>query len=65
MQIEPYNANQLNTLINLSLRAWTPVFDLLQKSLYPHVYQAFYPESWQVSQQKAVEECINTVKNDD
>lgn len=56
MQIEPYNGNQLNTLINLSLRAWTPVFDLLQKSLYPHVYQAFYPESWQVSQQKAVED---------
>ncbi|MGD1914210.1 MAG: GNAT family N-acetyltransferase [Rivularia sp. (in: cyanobacteria)] len=56
MQIQPYSANQLDAIISLSLRAWTPVFDSLQKSLNADVYQAFYPDSWRVSQQKAVED---------
>lgn len=56
MRIEPYSANQLDSVIRLSLRAWTPVFDSLQKSLNADVYQAFYPDSWRISQQKAVED---------
>lgn len=56
MRIESYSANQLDTVIRLSLRAWTPVFDSLQKSLNADVYQAFYPDSWRISQQKAVED---------
>lgn len=56
MRIEPYDANQLDAIIRLSLRAWTSVFDSLQKSLNADVYQAFYPDSWQLSQQKAVED---------
>ena len=55
MQIEPYDANQLEAIVRLSLRAWTPVFDSLQKVLNADVYQSFYPDSWRVSQQKAVE----------
>lgn len=55
MQIEPYDANQLEVIVHLSLRAWTPVFDSLQKVLNADVYQSFYPDSWRVSQQKAVE----------
>ncbi|MEM6753712.1 MAG: GNAT family N-acetyltransferase [Cyanobacteria bacterium P01_C01_bin.38] len=56
MQIKPYDANQIDAIIRLSLRAWTPVFDSLQKSLNPDVYQAFYPDSWRVRQQKEVED---------
>lgn len=56
MRIESYSANQLDTVIRLSLRAWTPVFDSLQKSLNADVYQAFYPDTWRISQQKAVED---------
>lgn len=56
MRIESYSANQLDTVIRLSLRAWTPVFDSLEKSLNADVYQAFYPDSWRISQQKAVED---------
>ncbi|MGK7935150.1 MAG: GNAT family N-acetyltransferase [Xenococcaceae cyanobacterium] len=56
MQIEPYNSCHLDAVIRLSLRAWTPVFDSIQKAMDGDVYQAFYPDSWRVSQQKAVED---------
>ena len=56
MQIEPYNTQQLDAVIRLSLRAWTPVFDSIQNALDADVYRAFYPDNWRVSQQKAVED---------
>ncbi|MFQ4141866.1 GNAT family N-acetyltransferase [Chlorogloeopsis sp. ULAP02] len=55
MRIEPYDPSQLDAVIRLSLRAWAPVFDSLQKVMDLDVYQEFYPD-WRVSQQKAVEE---------
>ena len=55
MQIEPYDAHQLDAVIRLSLRAWTPVFDSIQKAMDLDVYQSFYPDGWRVSQQEAVE----------
>ncbi len=54
MQIEPYNAKHLDAIIQLSLRAWTPVFDSIQNVMDADVYQAFYPNHWRVSQQKAI-----------
>ena len=56
MQIEPYTPRYLDTIIRLSLRAWTPVFDSIQNVMDADVYQAFYPDQWSVSQQKAVED---------
>jgi ribosomal protein S18 acetylase RimI-like enzyme len=56
MQIEPYAPCHLDPVIHLSLRAWTPVFDSLQNAMNTDVYQAFYPDHWRVSQQKAIED---------
>ena len=56
MQIEPYNNNNLDAVVRLSLRAWSPVFDSIQKAMDADIYQAFYPDNWRVSQQKAVED---------
>lgn len=56
MRIEPYDPCHLGTVIRLSLRAWAPVFDSIQKVLNPDVYQAFYPDTWYMSQQKAIED---------
>jgi GNAT superfamily N-acetyltransferase len=56
MQIEPYNPYQLDAVICLSLRAWSPVFDSIEKAIDADLYQAFYPDNWRVSQQKAVED---------
>ena len=60
MQIEPYTPQQIDAVIRLSLRAWTPVFDSLQKAMDADVYQSFYPDNWRVSQQKAVEDVCTT-----
>lgn len=59
MQIEQYNLDHLDAVVNLSLRAWTPVFDSIHKAMNTDVYRAFYPDSWRVSQQKAVEDVCN------
>ncbi|NJK52979.1 MAG: GNAT family N-acetyltransferase [Leptolyngbyaceae cyanobacterium SU_3_3] len=56
MQIQPYDAEQLDAVIRLSLRAWEPVFDSIQKAMSADVYRVFYPQHWRVSQQKAVED---------
>lgn len=50
MQIEAYTPHHLDAVVRLSLRAWTPVFDSLQSVMNADVYQAFYPNQWQVSQ---------------
>jgi GNAT superfamily N-acetyltransferase len=44
----------LDALIGLTLRAWEPVFASIEQVLDADVYQAFYPQQWQVSQQKSV-----------
>ncbi|NJM76727.1 MAG: GNAT family N-acetyltransferase [Acaryochloridaceae cyanobacterium RU_4_10] len=55
MQIKPYDSSCLDAVVRLSLRAWEPVFTSLKQVLNPNVYEVFYPEHWQVSQQQAVE----------
>ena len=56
MQIDLYNPNYLKAIVDLSLRAWTPVFESIQLAMDADVYRAFYPEHWRVSQQTAVED---------
>lgn len=56
MKIKPYNPQHLDGIIDLSLRAWTPVFDSIKKVMNADVYQVFYPDTWRVTQQKAVED---------
>ncbi|HEY9769785.1 MAG TPA: hypothetical protein V6C71_15040 [Coleofasciculaceae cyanobacterium] len=48
MQIEPYKPHQLDAVIRLALRAWSPVFDSIHKAMNADVYRAFYPDSWRV-----------------
>ncbi|MEM6518331.1 MAG: GNAT family N-acetyltransferase [Cyanobacteria bacterium P01_D01_bin.71] len=55
VRIKPYDPCHLDAVIRLSLRAWTPVFDSMQKVMNADVYQTFYPNHWRASQQAAVE----------
>jgi GNAT superfamily N-acetyltransferase len=52
--IEPYRAEYRDAVVQLSLRAWAPVFESLRGVLEPAVYQVLFPD-WRVSQQQAVE----------
>lgn len=53
LRIEPYNSEQLEAIIRLSLRAWAPVFESFQNVMDHDVYQEFYPD-WKLAQQQAV-----------
>jgi GNAT superfamily N-acetyltransferase len=55
IQIEPYEPSQRDAVVRLSLRAWAPVFESIEKALDPDIFREFYPD-WRVCQQKAVED---------
>ncbi|MEJ6487575.1 hypothetical protein N0Y54_41070 [Nostoc punctiforme UO1] len=48
MPIEPYEDSQLDTIKSLSLRAWSPIFDSIQKAMDIEAYHSFYPDGWGV-----------------
>jgi len=54
MRIEPYSPRHLDAVIRLSLRAWAPVFESIQRAMDVDVYRALLPD-WRVHQQQAVE----------
>ncbi len=56
MHITPYTPSDLATLVDLSLRAWAPVFASMQQAMDPDVYAVFYPGDWRPSKQKVVED---------
>jgi GNAT superfamily N-acetyltransferase len=55
MQIEPYNGQHREAVVALSLRAWAPVFESLEKIFEPAVYREWYPNGWRPVQQQSVE----------
>lgn len=48
--IEPYAEHHRQTVLDLSLRAWAPVFPLLRGAVPEFVYSAFYPRGWEERQ---------------
>ena len=48
--IEPYSPNQRQALLDLSLRAWDPVFQKLRPDVDEFVFDNFYPEGWKARQ---------------
>jgi len=61
-QIRPYNPDDLDDVIRLSLLAWEPVFAAWQRILGPELYPiAIYPD-WRKGQQAVVEKIISDEK---
>jgi ribosomal protein S18 acetylase RimI-like enzyme len=52
--IRPYTSTDRDAVVELSLRAWAPVFVWIERSLSPAVHAAFYPDGWRASQEKSV-----------
>ena len=50
MTIEPYSEHQREAILDLSIRAWAPVFALTQAAVPRFVYEAFYPDGWEARQ---------------
>ena len=55
MVIEPFEDEKLEAIVQLSLRAWEPVFESLEQAMDPAVYRAFYRGDWRAAQRRAVE----------
>jgi ribosomal protein S18 acetylase RimI-like enzyme len=55
MVIEPFEKPRLDGVVELALRAWTPVFESLRDAMGPAVYRAFYRDDWRAAQRRAVE----------
>lgn len=47
MRIVPYDDEFRDGLVDLSLRAWAPVFPLVRGAVPGFVYDAFYPQGWE------------------
>ncbi|OJJ20424.1 GNAT family N-acetyltransferase [marine bacterium AO1-C] len=54
MEISPYTKDHLEQIVQLSLRAWAPVFAAIAQTMDTEIYQTFYPEGWEVSQKASV-----------
>ncbi|MDX1566981.1 MAG: GNAT family N-acetyltransferase [Longimicrobiales bacterium] len=53
MEIRPFAETDIGDVVDLSLRAWEPVFDSLEEAMDADVYAHFYPD-WRVTQAEAV-----------
>jgi ribosomal protein S18 acetylase RimI-like enzyme len=54
MKIDPYDDSNLEAIVELSLRAWAPVFESIANAMDPEVYREQHPD-WRKTQRKAVE----------
>jgi len=62
MIIKPFESNHLEDIVQLSLKAWRPVFDSLKNALKEDVYEELYPNGWELSQKEAVEAACESSK---
>lgn len=60
IDIRPFDVAQKQQVVDLSLRAWAPVFDGMKPAVPDYVYEAFYPQGWQVRQSLDVEALLDT-----
>lgn len=58
-RIAAYDPAFRDALLELSIRAWEPVFPLVKAEVSPFVYQAFYPEGWRTRQRADLAEVLD------
>lgn len=54
LRIARFEVEQLDALLDLTVRAWAPVFPLMEAEIPAYVYGAFYPDGWEARQRKDV-----------
>jgi len=52
--IRRFKAEQLDALLELTVRAWAPVFPFMEADVPAYVYRAFYPNGWEARQRQDV-----------
>lgn len=56
MQIEQLEINRIEAVVQLSMRAWAPVFTSIENAMHPELYRRSYPDGWEASQGQLVED---------
>lgn len=51
MLIRPFETADARQIVELSMRAWEPVFGELKTAVQDYVYEAFYPNGWRARQE--------------
>ena len=59
MRIVSYNPAYREALLDISLRAWEPVFPQMHDDVPEFVYDAFYPQGWQQRQLSDLKEVLD------
>jgi len=59
VEIVAYRPEQRQALLDLSLRAWAPVFPLMEQDVPAFVYRSFYPEGWRQRQSSDLAEVLD------
>ncbi len=57
--IAAYDPGDRSALLDLSLRAWRPVFPLMRPNVPGFVYDSFYPEGWEQRQAADLAEVLD------
>ena len=52
VKIVTYTDQHREAVLELSMRAWEPVFPLVRQAVPPFVYDAFYPSGWRERQRQ-------------
>ena len=61
--IRPFEKNDIEKLVRLSLLAWIPVFDSFEVILGPKIFELIWPD-WRSSQEEGIEEtCLSDEKS--
>lgn len=58
MLIRAFAPNDVDAVVELSLRAWAPVFASIEREIDPELFREFYAEGWRSSQRAAVEDVL-------
>ncbi|WP_291855256.1 GNAT family N-acetyltransferase [Bradyrhizobium sp.] len=58
MLIRPFEPSDTLQIVDLSMRAWGPVFEKLRPAVPSYVYQASYPKGWDVRQKADIEKFL-------
>lgn len=62
MTIEPIQEDQIDAIVDLSLRAWEPVFESIRTAMHPELYERSYPDGWRATQSAAVRDVCESVE---
>lgn len=60
IEIIPFEGRHTGAVIDLTVRAWTPVFARTKLDVPRFVYDAFYPDGWEPRQRADVAELLET-----